>query len=328
MIVYSSLAFGERYYLRMLLNVVRGVEGFKELMTTNKRLRATFKERAVYCYRPRKSLIPTDRLFRQGVVTRYCKSKPVGIRPATAGHILNNVAVLRRQQTTQALGRNLGTLSENILEKISLLDFKDLPQPDPSLLTNIDNHLIREQIAIVRHRMFVVVYELPLLKCHLIIPLAIMRSVTTLYPSGSSIGEGIAAEIISSISLGVLHLQCSSNHSGLMVEVCHGNGRAALCLLDSKARKRTNIMVHDWYTLEKKHLGLSRRSQLWNNCRRVDAYLEVEGPVISVELSQDFVSSLAKMGILQQASERWSNSLAVISCVHLAAGAKLGVKHG
>ncbi|GKB14094.1 DNA helicase PIF1, ATP-dependent [Tanacetum coccineum] len=43
-IVYSSPASGERYYLRMLLNVVRGVFGFEELMTVNKRVCATFKE--------------------------------------------------------------------------------------------------------------------------------------------------------------------------------------------------------------------------------------------------------------------------------------------
>ncbi|GKA90027.1 hypothetical protein Tco_0811839 [Tanacetum coccineum] len=43
-IVYSSPASGERYYLRMLLNVVRGVQSFKELMTVNNRLYATFKE--------------------------------------------------------------------------------------------------------------------------------------------------------------------------------------------------------------------------------------------------------------------------------------------
>ncbi|GKA53443.1 hypothetical protein Tco_0746758 [Tanacetum coccineum] len=43
-IVYSSPASGERYYLRMLLNVVRGVFGFEELMTVNRRVCATFKE--------------------------------------------------------------------------------------------------------------------------------------------------------------------------------------------------------------------------------------------------------------------------------------------
>nr|GEW31666.1 hypothetical protein CTI12_AA222900 [Tanacetum cinerariifolium] len=47
--VYSSPDFGERYYIRMLLNVVRGVEGFQQLMTVNKRLCATFKE-ACFAY--------------------------------------------------------------------------------------------------------------------------------------------------------------------------------------------------------------------------------------------------------------------------------------
>ncbi|GJV48680.1 hypothetical protein Tco_1438892 [Tanacetum coccineum] len=40
------------------------------------------------------------------------------------------------------------TLSEDILkkEKTSLSDFKELPKPDPSLLTNMDNRLIREAL--------------------------------------------------------------------------------------------------------------------------------------------------------------------------------------
>ncbi|GKE65580.1 hypothetical protein Tco_1519741, partial [Tanacetum coccineum] len=43
-IVYSSPITCERYYLRMLLNVVRGPQTFKELMTVNKRSYSTFKE--------------------------------------------------------------------------------------------------------------------------------------------------------------------------------------------------------------------------------------------------------------------------------------------
>ncbi|GJS23495.1 DNA helicase PIF1, ATP-dependent [Tanacetum coccineum] len=48
-IVYSSPASGERYYLRMLLNVVRGVQGFEELMTVNNIICPTFKE-ACFAY--------------------------------------------------------------------------------------------------------------------------------------------------------------------------------------------------------------------------------------------------------------------------------------
>ncbi|GKA30053.1 putative helicase [Tanacetum coccineum] len=43
-IVYSSPASGERYYLRMLLTVVRGVFGFEHMRTVNGRVCATFKE--------------------------------------------------------------------------------------------------------------------------------------------------------------------------------------------------------------------------------------------------------------------------------------------
>nr|GEV87253.1 ATP-dependent DNA helicase PIF1-like [Tanacetum cinerariifolium] len=43
-IVYSSPSSGERYYLRMLLNVLRGAQEFTELITVNKRIYPTFKE--------------------------------------------------------------------------------------------------------------------------------------------------------------------------------------------------------------------------------------------------------------------------------------------
>ncbi|GJX04613.1 hypothetical protein Tco_0190529 [Tanacetum coccineum] len=42
-IYYLNPAAGDRYYLRMLLNVTRGPQGFKELMTVNKKLYPTFK---------------------------------------------------------------------------------------------------------------------------------------------------------------------------------------------------------------------------------------------------------------------------------------------
>ncbi|GKB61559.1 hypothetical protein Tco_0917745 [Tanacetum coccineum] len=45
-IVYSTLAAGERYFLRMLLNVVRGGQSFEELLTVNKRLNP--EQRVIY----------------------------------------------------------------------------------------------------------------------------------------------------------------------------------------------------------------------------------------------------------------------------------------
>ena len=41
---YSNPASGERYYLRMVLNVAKGPESFKQLMTVNKVTYQTFKE--------------------------------------------------------------------------------------------------------------------------------------------------------------------------------------------------------------------------------------------------------------------------------------------
>ncbi|GKD49466.1 ATP-dependent DNA helicase PIF1-like protein [Tanacetum coccineum] len=49
-IVYSTPASGERYFLWMLLNVVRGPRTSEELLTVNKRLCTTFKEACfAYC---------------------------------------------------------------------------------------------------------------------------------------------------------------------------------------------------------------------------------------------------------------------------------------
>ncbi|GJY32873.1 ATP-dependent DNA helicase PIF1-like protein [Tanacetum coccineum] len=47
-IVYSNPAAGERYFLRMLLNVVRGAQSFEELLMVNKRVCVTFKEACFY----------------------------------------------------------------------------------------------------------------------------------------------------------------------------------------------------------------------------------------------------------------------------------------
>ncbi|GJW31143.1 hypothetical protein Tco_0051175 [Tanacetum coccineum] len=47
-IVYSTPAAGERYFLQMLLNVVRGPQSFKELLTVNKRVCIAFNEACFY----------------------------------------------------------------------------------------------------------------------------------------------------------------------------------------------------------------------------------------------------------------------------------------
>ncbi|GJU32026.1 hypothetical protein Tco_1175615 [Tanacetum coccineum] len=61
-IVYSTPASGERYYLRMLLNVVRGPRKFAELLTVNNRLCETFKA-AYFAY----SLLNDDKEWTRAI---------------------------------------------------------------------------------------------------------------------------------------------------------------------------------------------------------------------------------------------------------------------
>nr|GFA80681.1 ATP-dependent DNA helicase PIF1-like [Tanacetum cinerariifolium] len=61
-IVYSTLASGKRYFLRMLMNVMRGQRNFEELLTVNKRVCSTFKE-ACFAY----GLLNDDREWTQAI---------------------------------------------------------------------------------------------------------------------------------------------------------------------------------------------------------------------------------------------------------------------
>ncbi|GJY58288.1 uncharacterized protein Tco_0458180 [Tanacetum coccineum] len=109
-IVYSSPASGERYYLRMLLNVVR--EWTKAL-----------SEASMWALGPQ---------LRDIFITML---------------LLCDVAVPLKLWET-----NWQALSEDIIQELlrrfgrSLTDFKDLPQPNPNFLTNMDNRLIQEAL--------------------------------------------------------------------------------------------------------------------------------------------------------------------------------------
>nr|GEU39852.1 ATP-dependent DNA helicase PIF1-like [Tanacetum cinerariifolium] len=88
----------------------KGVEGFEELMTVNNRICPTFKE-AYFVY----GQLNDDMEWTKAI--------------------------------SEATLWALGTYSLQCCCSVtSLEDFKDLPQPDPSLLTNMDNRLIREAL--------------------------------------------------------------------------------------------------------------------------------------------------------------------------------------
>ncbi|GJS80299.1 DNA helicase PIF1, ATP-dependent [Tanacetum coccineum] len=107
-IVYSSPASGECYYLRMPLNVVRGTQSFEKLMMVNKQTYATFKA-ACFAY-----------------------------------GLLNDNKECRSLQLWE---ENWTALLEDMLHKKGYSkEFQDLLRPNPQLLTNLDNRLIREAL--------------------------------------------------------------------------------------------------------------------------------------------------------------------------------------
>ncbi|GJZ00569.1 hypothetical protein Tco_0517998 [Tanacetum coccineum] len=133
---------GERYYLRMLLNVVRGVTCFEELMTVNKRIRATFKE-ARFAY----GLLNDDKEWTQAI----SEASLWALGPQLWDIFITLLLLCDVSKPLKICKGNWQTLSKDILHKKrklfkSLADFKDLPQPNPSLLTNLDNRLIREAL--------------------------------------------------------------------------------------------------------------------------------------------------------------------------------------
>ncbi|GJT76115.1 uncharacterized protein Tco_1042840 [Tanacetum coccineum] len=160
----------EHYYLRMLLNVVRGVSGFEELMTVNKRVCATFKEACFGYGLPHDDkewsyIIAEASLWALGPQLRdifvtmliFCDvSRPLKLWEESWQTLSKDILAKKRKlfkypnlQLTDEQIKNYCLIEiKELLHKYgrSLADFKDLPQPDLKLLTNIDNHLIREAL--------------------------------------------------------------------------------------------------------------------------------------------------------------------------------------
>ncbi|GJZ41767.1 ATP-dependent DNA helicase PIF1-like protein, partial [Tanacetum coccineum] len=137
-IVYSSLASEERYYLRMLLNVVRGAKSFKELMTVNKQAYTTFK---VACF--------AYELLNDG---KECWPLQLWEENWTAlsEDILHKTRILYKYPALQLTNEKIRNYCLLEFQKLlnmhgrSLAEFQDPPCPNPRLLTNLDNRLIRE----------------------------------------------------------------------------------------------------------------------------------------------------------------------------------------
>ncbi|GKB01262.1 hypothetical protein Tco_0829306 [Tanacetum coccineum] len=113
-IVYSTPALGERYFLRMLLNVVRGPKDFDELMIVNNRLCHTFKE-ACFTY----GLLNDDREWTKAIAEASLWALGPQLRDLF-------VTILLFCDVSRPLKLWKETWNER-----SLTDFQDLPRLNP-----------------------------------------------------------------------------------------------------------------------------------------------------------------------------------------------------
>ncbi|XP_071688036.1 uncharacterized protein [Rutidosis leptorrhynchoides] len=169
-IVYSNPASGERYYLRMLLNIVKGPQSFEDIRSVNGILHPTFKD-ACFAY----GLINDDKEWTEAIdeatlwasgsqlrdffvtILLFCNvSKPLKLWEQHWEALSDDILRKRRKLynypdliLTETQIKNYCLVEiEAILNKNgkSLADYPDLPQPDQSLLTHKDNRLIREEL--------------------------------------------------------------------------------------------------------------------------------------------------------------------------------------
>ncbi|GJV66231.1 ATP-dependent DNA helicase PIF1-like protein [Tanacetum coccineum] len=175
-IVYSTPVSREPYFLRMLLNVVRGPRTFEELLTVNKRLCATFKE-ACFAYglknddREWTRVIQEASLWALGPQLRdlfmtillFCDvSRPLKLWEenweALSEDILHKKCTLFKYPELQLTAKQIRNYCLVEIQELlkrngrTLTEFQDLPQLNPKLLTNMDNRLIREALAFDMHK--------------------------------------------------------------------------------------------------------------------------------------------------------------------------------
>ncbi|GKE54250.1 ATP-dependent DNA helicase PIF1-like protein, partial [Tanacetum coccineum] len=144
-IVYSTPTLGERYFLRMFLNVVRGPRNFKEMLTTR-----AIQEASVWALGPQlHDLFVTILLF-------YDVSRPLKLWEETWEVLSEDILRLKcklfkypeLQLTAKQIQDYCLVEIQDVLNRNgrSLAKFQDLSWPNPKLVTNMDNRLIREAL--------------------------------------------------------------------------------------------------------------------------------------------------------------------------------------
>nr|XP_043618055.1 uncharacterized protein LOC122589793 [Erigeron canadensis] len=176
-IVYCNPAAGPRYYLRILLSVVRGPQSYKDIKTVNGPEYATYKEACIAygllnddkewtdsgCYTDainEAKLWATGSQLRDLFVTilMFCDVRsPLEIWNENWETLSEDILYrLRRQFKFPNLHLSDEQIKNYCLVEIqeilqrngkSLDDFSDIPKPDETLLTAMDNRLIREELS-------------------------------------------------------------------------------------------------------------------------------------------------------------------------------------
>ncbi|XP_071709076.1 uncharacterized protein [Rutidosis leptorrhynchoides] len=169
-IVYSHPASGERYYLIMLLNVVKGPRSFEELRTLDGTVHNTFKD-TYFAY----GLINDDKEWAEAIsearlwasraqlrdlfvtMLLFCNvSQPLKLWEISWEALSDDILHKKRIQLGYPdMILKEAQIQNYFLAEIQMLlnkngkalsDFPDLPQPDPSLISHLDNRLIREEL--------------------------------------------------------------------------------------------------------------------------------------------------------------------------------------
>ncbi|PWA70214.1 hypothetical protein CTI12_AA291210 [Artemisia annua] len=132
----------------MFLKIVRGPQSFEKLMTVNNRLCSTFKE-ACFAY----GLLNDDTEW-----THAISEASVSIGPQLqhweflSEDVLHKKRKLFNYPNSELTSEQLQNYCLREIQELlnrngrSLSEFQDLPLPDPKLLTNMDNRLVRETL--------------------------------------------------------------------------------------------------------------------------------------------------------------------------------------
>ncbi|XP_035829924.1 uncharacterized protein LOC118479488 [Helianthus annuus] len=170
-IVYCNPAAGPKYYLRMLLGIVRGPRSFEEIKTVDGIVYETFKE-ACYTYgllnddKEWNDALSEAKLWASGSQLRelfvtmllFCEvNRPSQLWSQNWEILSDDILYMKRRlymfpglHLSDDQLKNYCLIEVNeLLEKNgkSLVDFPDMPQPDTSLLDRMDNRLIREVLS-------------------------------------------------------------------------------------------------------------------------------------------------------------------------------------